>query len=185
MGSEKEHIDLNWILRRPLQIESLRKGLPDSEDTDGLLRNLQHHRENLDAIVFALSSRRLAPERREHLLRILQRHQRTLDNCFEELGVSLEKEAQAPLWYFNQLDAKTKSHLAAILGVPEEPAYFAVLDIKAEEYLAQLSAFEAISDHYHFRKRSILTADANRSAIVPSLSGSLIQLSVPISSKGA
>ena len=80
-------IGRDWILRRPLQIESIRQELPASDASEELLRKLQHHRENLDAVVYALSSRGLAPDRREHLVQMLRRYQRDLAGCFDELGV--------------------------------------------------------------------------------------------------
>jgi hypothetical protein len=174
-----------WILRRPLQIESLRQELPNTEASERLLRRLQHHRENLDAVVYALSSRNLAPDRREHLVEMLRRYQRELASCFRELGVDVHGQGRAPLWYYNQLDPVARAHLAAILGVPEDPPFYEVLDIKAEEYLAQHSAFQAIADHYTFKERQSLSKSAKRSILVLTLSGSLIQLSEPISPKGA
>jgi len=175
----------DWLLRRPLQIESLRQELPDSEDSERMLRELQHRRENLDAVVYALSSRNLAPDRREHLVEMLRRHQRALEECFRKLGVEVQGQGRAPLWYYNQLDPTARAHLAAILGVPEEPPFYEVLDIKAEEYLSQHSAFQTIADHYGFRERQTLSKGAKRSVLVLTLSGSLIQLSEPITPKGA
>jgi hypothetical protein len=183
--ASKPTTEQDWVLRRPLQIESLRHELPTSEDNERLLRELQHHRENLDAVVYALSSRHLAPDRREHLVEMLRRHQRALEQCFKEIGVQVPGQGRAPLWYFNQLDPVARSHLAAILGVPEEPPFYEILDIKAEEYLAQHSAFQAITDHYGFRERQSLQRTARRSVLALTLSGSLIQLSEPISAHGA
>jgi len=183
--SKHQTAEQRWILRRPLQIELLRHELPDSEDSERLLRKLQNRRENLDAVVCALSSTNLATDRRAHLLTILRRHQRSLEACFRELGVPIQGQGQAPLWYYNQLEPTTRSHLSAILGVPEAPEYYEVLDIKAEEYLSQRNAFETIANHHGFKEKQSLTRDAKRSALVLTLSGSLIQLSEPISPRGA
>lgn len=184
-ATKNQTAEQRWILRRPLQIESLRQELPDSEDSERLLRQLQHRRENLDAVVYALSSTNLANDRRVHLLRILRRHQQALKDCFKELGVPIQGQGQAPLWYYNQLDPTSRSHLSAILGVPEEPEYYEVLDIKAEEYLSQHHAFETIANRYGFKEKQTLTRSARRSALILTLSGSLIQISEPISPRGA
>jgi len=183
-GEQQEH-EHAWVLRRPLQIESLRQALPDTEDSQRLLRELQHCRENLDAVVYALSSRNLATNRREHLVDMLRRHQHALEQCFREMGISGKGQGRAPLWYYNQLDPVARSHLSAILGVPEEAPFYEVLDIKAEEYLAQQSAFQTLAGHYGFKERQSLSRTARRSALVLTLSGSLIQLSEPVSPKGA
>jgi hypothetical protein len=183
--SKNQTAEQRWVLRRPLQIESLRHELPDSEDSERLLRKLQHRRENLDAVVYALSSTNLATDRRAHLLTILRRHQRSLEECFSELGMPIQGQGQAPLWYYNQLEPATRAHLSAILGVPESPEYYEVLDIKAEEYLTQHSAFETIAKHHGFKEKQNLPRGAKRSALVLTLSGSLIQISEPISLRGA
>jgi hypothetical protein len=175
----------DWLLRRPLQIESLRHGMPETEERERLLRKLQHRRENLDAVVYALSSRNLAHDRREHLVEMLRRHQRALEDCYHELGIEIPGQGKAPLWYYNQLEPMARSHLAAILGVPEEPPFYEVLDIKAEEYVAQQAAFKAISDRHGFKERQTLARTAKRSVFVLTLSGSMIQISEPISSQGA
>jgi len=174
-----------WVVRRPLQIESLRQHLPESEDSEALLRQLQHSRENLDAVVYALSSRKLAPDRRAHLLDILRKHQQALEDCLTRLGVERPGPAQAPLWFYNQLDPVARSHLSAILGVPEEPPFYEVLNIKAEEYLAQRQAFESVTEGHGYKARQTLTCGARKAALVLTLSGSLIQISAPTGSRGA
>jgi hypothetical protein len=185
MPASKQPSREGWFLRRPLQIENLRKGLPDGEESEKLLKRLQHNRENLDAVVYALSSRKLAPDRRERLLEILRRHQRALDECLNELGLARPEGERQPLSSFNRLDLVARAHLAAILGVTEEPAYYEVLDIKAEEYLAQREAFESIAQHEGYKERQTLSRTARKAALVLTLSGSLIQVSSPDGSRGA
>ncbi|MCC6749182.1 MAG: hypothetical protein IT371_16085 [Deltaproteobacteria bacterium] len=168
-----------WVLRQPLQIESLRRQLGSSERTDELLRQVQHYRENLDAVVYALSSRELASDRRQHLLEILQRHRVALDGCLASLGVPVGRSPIDPLFHFNQLDPTVRTHLAAILGVPEEPSFYEVLDIKAEEYLSQYGAFQAVAEQEGFKERRRLSRTARQGALMLTLSGSLIQISEP------
>ena len=169
----------DWVVRHPLQIESIRRRLPESPRTDELLRQLQRFRENLDAVVYALSSRELANDRRQHLLDILQKYRAALEACLEDLGIGPRPTRADPLWHFHQLDPVARNHLAAILGVPEEPSFYEVLDIKAEEYLAQLRAFESITEEDGFRERDRLSRSTRRGALVLTLSGSLIQISAP------
>jgi len=169
----------SWFLRRPLQIERIRQGLPESDASEKLLRRLQHCRENLDAVIYALSSRQLAPDRRQHLLEILRRHQRALDECLGELGLVRPSASREPLAFYKQLDEVARLHLTAILGVPEEPDYYEVLDIKAEEYLAQREAFESLAAHQGYKERQTLSRTARKAALVMTLSGSLIQISAP------
>jgi hypothetical protein len=186
--ASKHESDGEWVVRRPLQLESIRKGLPDSEESDKLVKRLQQHRENLDAVVYALSSRKLAPDRRSHLLEILRRNQNALDESLAELGLvepGFERTPQQQLSHFNQLDPVARSHLVAILGVPEEPAFYEVLDIKAEEYLAQRHAFESLTEQLGYRERDSLARSNKRAALVLTLSGSLIQISEPTGSGGA
>ncbi|MCA9669000.1 MAG: hypothetical protein KC503_25570 [Myxococcales bacterium] len=171
--------DIGWVLRRPLQLESMRRRMPETPRTHELLRKLHHARENLDAVVYALSSRELADDRRSHLLDILARHQEALDETLGEFGVAPRPGDRDPLWHYHQLDPATRKHLAAILGVPEEPAFYPVLEIKAEEYLAQLQAFDAITEEAGFRERPRLSTAARRGAVALTLSGSLIQISAP------
>ena len=186
MGPPKHRtFDQGWILRRPLQIERLRHDLPNSEENEKLLCKLQHYRENLDAVIYALSSHQLAPDRRQHLLAILRRHQQALDECLIELGVEGHSQQHPPLWHFHQLDPIARAHLSSILGVPETPEFFEILNIKAEEYLAQQQAFEALTERYGFRQQDRLARNTKRAALVLTLSGSLIQLSEPIISHGA
>lgn len=188
MASKHESSEGDWVVRRPLQLESIRKGLPDSEESDRLIKRLQQHRENLDAVVYALSSRKLAPDRRSHLLEILRRHQTALDACLAELGLlepGFERAPQQQLRHFNQLDPVARSHLSAILGVPEEPSFYEVLDIKAEEYLAQRHAFESLTEQLGYRERDSLARGNKRAALVLTLSGSLIQISEPAGPRGA
>jgi hypothetical protein len=186
MAATKEPpTDAPWMLRRPLQIESLRQGLPDSVETERLLADLQNYRENLDAVVYALSNRELALDRREHLLEILRRHQTALDECLSRIGLRGRIPQSAPLWHYQHLDPIARTHLSAILGVPEEPPFYEVLDIKAEEYLSQCAAFEGIAEKMGFRDRDTLPRGAKRSALVLTLSGSLIQLSEPMGDKSA
>jgi hypothetical protein len=180
MSSEK-----GWVLRRPLQIESLRQTLPESEETEKYLRKLQHLRENLDAVVYALSNHHLASDRREHLLEILRRNQQELEACFVEMGFPPRSEKSSPLWHFNQLDPVVRNHLAVILGVMQEPPFYAVLEIKAEEYLLQQKAFSTITQSSGFRPRQILLRHANKAALALTLSGSLIQISSPLAPRGA
>jgi hypothetical protein len=73
----------------------------------------------------------------------------------------------------------TREHLINILGVPEEPAFYDVLDVKAQEYLAQLQAFEMIAADARFTVRHRLPRGAKNGALVLTMSGSLIQLSPP------
>jgi hypothetical protein len=178
--SKSQTSGLDWVLKHPLQIESLRQNLPASETNEELLRKLQHYRENLDAVVYALSSRKLAPDRRQHLLDILQRHQTALEACQAALGLPRRSPQTPALWYFNQLDPVARTHLAAILGVPEEPPFYEVLDIKAEEYLLQQQAFESLTARAGYRERDTLARTTKRAALVLTLSGSLIQLSEPV-----
>ena len=169
------------MVRHPLQIEKLRRMLPKSDAREGQLRQLQSCRENLDAVVFALSNRKLADDRREHLLDILRRRRELLEACLAELGVEPAIPAQTPLWNFNQLDPLARRHLASILGVAEEPPYYEVLEIKAEEYISQHQAFQLLGEKLQFQESQQLERGANRPALVLSLSGSLIQLSAPTS----
>jgi hypothetical protein len=185
MASRDATSGSDWVLRRPLQIESLRQELPESEDNDKLLRRLQHNRENLDAVVYALSSRKLAPDRRQHLLTILERHQRALEECLAELGMPHRLQPMPPLFYFNQLDPPARAHLAAILSVPEEQPYYAVLDVKAEEYLLQQEAFESLTARHGYSERPSLSRSTKKAVLVLTLSGSLIQISEPVAAHGA
>ncbi len=173
-----------WVLRLPLQIESLRRKLPDSPQTEELLRQLQRFRENLDAVVYALSSRELAGDRRQHLLEMLERHRKAFEDCLVGMGIDIEGQRTDPLHHYKQLDQVARAHLAAILGVSEEPSYYEVLDIKAEEYLAQLHAFETITAADGFRERARVARHAKRGALALTLSGSMIQLSAPAGQGG-
>jgi hypothetical protein len=184
-ASKRQDPETGGFLRGPLQVESLRRDLPDSADSEKVLRKLQRFRENLDAVVYALSSRKLAPDRRDHLLEILHRNQLEIEECLSELGFPRSKPSVVPLWYYHQLDPVARTHLAAILGVPEEPPFYEVLDIKAQEYLAQSRAFESLTERLGYRERETLGAGTHKAALVLTLSGSLIQLSEPISSTGA
>ena len=172
-----------WMVRAPLQIEHLRRELPESDEIQGQLRDLQSLRENLDAVVYALGSQKLAEDRREHLLEILRRRRSDLDACLAEMGLPAPIPSRPPLWYFEQLEPLARRHLASILGIPEEEPFYEVLDIKAEEYLSQHSAFELLGEQLNFQEVKSLERDANRPALVLSLSGSLIQLSAPMSSR--
>jgi hypothetical protein len=174
-----------WVLKWPLQLECLRQDLPDSEESGQRLRKLQRYRENLDAVVYALSSRKLAPDRRLNLLEILRRHRQALEECLGELGLPRPPQQSSPLWYFNQLDPMARAHLAAILGVPEEPAFYEVLNVKAEEYLLQCQAFESLTSRHDYREQQALSRTSNRAALVLTLSGSLIQVSTPSGAEGA
>ena len=183
-SSDKRVDEHSWMVRLPLQIEQLRRELPCSEETERHLRELQRFRENVDAVVFALSNRELAADRRGHLLDLLVQHQDNLDRCLRGLGVISRVRSPAPLWYFNRLDPLVQHHLTSILGVTDEPAYHEVLETKAEEYLAQQTAFEALADELDFDETARLVKDDPRPALVLTLSGSLIQLSAPQGSRG-
>lgn len=172
-----------WMLRRPLQIERLRKDLPQSADIEASLRELQLRRENVDAVIFALSNRRLATNRRALLLEILRRHQDALDQCLTNLGVTEYKRRDVPLWYFHQLDPMARRHLTAILGVAEKSEYYEVLDIKAAEYLSQQAAFEALARRMGFRESRSMPRRGKQPALLLTLSGSLIQLSATLSDR--
>jgi hypothetical protein len=185
MASPKEIGSPSWLLRQPLQIESLRQSIPKSEESEHLLRQLQHLRENLDAVVFALSNRELGLERRQHLVTMLRHHQQALDQCLAALGLPHRRQENQALYYFNQLDPTVRAHLCAILGVAPESAYYEVLDIKAEEYLYQQQAFETLTQHYGFRDKNKFLRATNRAVLVLTLSGSLIQLSEPLPSQQA
>ena len=171
------------MVRTPLQIERLRRELPESDEIEAQLRDLQRFRENLDAVVYALGNQKLASDRREHLLEILRRRRVDLDGCLADMGLPAPISDQPPLWYFEQLDPLARRHLASILGIPEEEPFYEVLDIKAEEYLSQHSAFELLGEQLSFQEVKSLERDATRPALVLSLSGSLIQLSAPLSSR--
>lgn len=173
------------MISRPLQIERLRQELPVSDGLDDKLRRLQRLRENLDAVIYALSSRELAEDRRVHLQSLLVRHQGSLDDCLAELGVGGRFKDRPPLWHYHQLDATARGHLASILGVPEEPPFYTVLEVKAEEYLAQHLAFQSIGEELQSREAERLDPVEPLAALVLTLSGSLIQLSGPLGSDGA
>ncbi len=183
-GREKKSPD-NWMVRRPLQIERIREEISDSEDLDASLHRLQRLRENVDAVVYTLSNQDLADDRRKHLLELLLKHREALDAGLVELGFPGLAPERPPLWYFNQLEPVTKRHLASILGIPEEPAYYEVLDIKAEEYIAQYAAFEFLAEQIAFKEVDDLVKLGGYAALILTLSGSLIQLSEPLSHGGS
>ena len=184
MASSRENKKIgSWMVRTPLQIERLRLELPQSDDMEGHLKDLQSLRENLDAVVYALGNQTLAEDRREHLLEILRRRRGELDECLGEMGLPAAIPNREPLWYFEQLDPLARRHLASILGIPEEEPFYEVLDIKAEEYLSQHSAFQILGEQLDFQEVRSLERDAKRPALVLSLSGSLIQLSAPMSAR--
>ncbi len=182
--SEKSKDPLSWMLKRPLQLEKLRGELPETRQREETLNRLQRLRENLDAVVYALSNRSLAEDRRRQLLEILGRHQRALDECLQEVGITERDKRDVPLWYFNQLDPMARQHLAAILEVPQEPEYYDILDIKAAEYLAQYEAFDTLAGRMGFKEQQALEANAKHPVLLLTLSGSLVQLSSPLSDKG-
>ena len=184
MATSRENKKIGaWMVRTPLQIERLRRELPQSSEIETQLRQLQRLRENLDAVVYALGSQKLASDRREHLLEILRRRRTSLEACLAGMGMPAPIPNRPPLWYFEQLDPLARRHLASILGIPEEQPFYEVLDIKAEEYLSQHSAFELLGEQLNFQEVRTLERDANRPSLVLSLSGSLIQLSAPMSSR--
>ena len=184
MATSRENKKIGaWMVRTPLQIERLRRELPQSSEIETQLRQLQRLRENLDAVVYALGSQKLAGDRREHLLEILRRRRTSLEACLAGMGMPAPIPNRPPLWYFEQLDPLARRHLASILGIPEEQPFYEVLDIKAEEYLSQHSAFELLGEQLNFQEVRTLERDANRPSLVLSLSGSLIQLSAPMSSR--
>ena len=172
-----------WMMRGPLQIERLRRELPQSDEIEQQLKALQKNRENLDAVVYALGNQDLAEDRREHLLQILGRRRVSLDQCLLELGFPAPIPNRPPLWHFEQLDPMARRHLASILGIPEDPPFYEVLDIKAEEYLSQHTAFKVLGEQLKFHECRTLERRAPRPALVLSLSGSLIQLSAPLSER--
>lgn len=174
-----------WMVRGPLQIERIREELGQGNNLDERLRELQRLRENVDAVIYALSNQELAQDRREHLVRLLVKQREALDEGLAELGLPGLLTDQPPLWYFNQLEPIMRRHLASILGVPEEPPFYQVLDIKAAEYLAQHSAFEFLADQLDFEVVDRLGRMSPYAALVLSLSGSLIQLSETMSRAGS
>ena len=173
------------MVRGPLQLERLREALDQEEDLDERLRQLQGLRENVDAVIYALSNQELAQDRRNHLVTLLVKHRQALDEGLAGLGLPGQLTDRPPLWYFNQLEPLIRRHLASILGIPEEPPYYQVLDIKAAEYLAQHSAFESLADQLDFKEVEGLGRMSGNAALVLSLSGSLIQLSEPMSRAGS
>ena len=173
------------MLRRPLQIERIRNQMSPGADLEQHLQQLQHLRENVDAVIYALSNKELAQDRREHLLNLLVKHRESLDQGLADLGLPGQLTDRPPLWYFNQLEPIMRRHLASILGVPEEAPFYQVLDIKAAEYLAQHTAFEALAEQLDFVEVGHLGRLSGNAALVLSLSGSLIQLSEPMSRAGS
>lgn len=175
----------SWFLRKPLLIEFFRHALGGSTDIEQQLRKLQHCRENLDAVIYSLSNRQLAEDRRRHLKEILLRQQSALESCLQELGIVEHYQPDPPLRYYHSLEPLARAHLTTILNVSEEPEFYEILNIKAEEYLSQQKAFEEITKRLGFRDQHKLTVKSQRSAIIFTLSGSLIQLSEPIGPRGA
>jgi hypothetical protein len=168
-----------WALHSRLLIESLRRQLPQSTRTDELLTQLQRFRDTLDATIYALSVQHLDDARRQHLDRMLARQQRALKECLHQLGLREREDPSDPLWHFNKLEPLTRSHLAGILGVPIEPPFYPVLEAKAQEYLTQEQAFEALAEHEGFRRCKRFARSTNRGALILTLSGSLVQVSEP------
>ena len=175
-GASEDKSAGSWMLRMPLQIERIRNQMSQAADLDQRMQELLRLRENVDAVIYALSNQELAEDRREHLLKLLVKHREALDQGLADLGLPGQMTDRPPLWYFNQLEPLMRRHLASILGVPEEPPYYQVLDIKAAEYLAQHSAFESLAEELDFSVVDRLGRMSGGAALVLSLSGSLIQL---------
>jgi hypothetical protein len=169
----------SWLFRLPLQLESLRRKLPKGHQTEALLETIQRCRDDVNSAIYALTDSDLDDRGRVGLLSKLERHYQELQDALLALGISPVQHSADPLWHFKQLDPIAREHLLAILGISKQPDLDHVLDIKAQEYLAQYTAFEALAEHEGFHRAHILRRGDDQSALVLTLSGSLIQLSRP------
>lgn len=167
------------LLQFPLQLESLRRKLPPGAQTEALLQTIQRCRDDVNSAIYALTDPDLGAAMRVDVLTALAQHYRRLQDALLALGVSPVAHSADPLWHFRQLDPIAREHLVAILGISDRSGLEHVLDIKAQEYLAQYTAFEALAEHEGFHRARVLRQAADQSALILTLSGSLIQLSRP------
>ncbi len=101
------------------------------------------------------------------------------DHIARAAGEPVDEALQRSRGAVAALDPAMRQHLAALLRVPCEPQFDALLEMKAAEYLEQGRAFDQVAAQFGFLDGVHLGPSESRGALILTHNGSLVQISAP------